>query len=198
MEDLTLQHEQVHIRRVYVLVREKGWVNDAVILHSEEEEFLVSVIEDGLEIIDFGPRYAHSQMKTIVPVTSDDAQLVADSDQLSEPEKDALPSGFQKDGNQRTAWIPALTLGNAADSKRVGKGQEQLKKNGTLSFEFYDSSSIKAAKGAQNRPTCTAVQISKGSADGLGCSDDVVAKQVAVNVFEASHEGVMDWTGSLS
>lgn len=61
MEDLTCLHSQTHIGRVCILVREKGWVNGSAVLRSEDVDFPINVMEDCLEIIDFGPRYEVSR-----------------------------------------------------------------------------------------------------------------------------------------
>lgn len=96
-EDLTFQHSQIHIRRVCVIVQIQSWVTGSVCLCCENEEFRVEVVEDGLEIIDFGPWYSHANSNFVDSKEPDDEQSVAESKLGSEPEsiEDFLPDGMQ-------------------------------------------------------------------------------------------------------
>lgn len=72
-------------------------------------EFVVNVIEDGLEIIDFGPRYLHSHSNSIVLETPDDEQSVAESEPTlkSESIEATQLAGDQEECIRCTAWKSA-------------------------------------------------------------------------------------------
>lgn len=170
VEDLTSQHEQVHIGRVCILVQDKCWVNGMARLCCDGVDFAISVIEDNLEIVDFGVRYTHSQGNSFIPATPDDAQSVAESEPASESEseKDSIDeSPFARFGAEtirRTACDSELTLGIEAKSKRVGKSPLMHKEKGLL---LATSTGKASAKGAQQKEVrVTPIQISQASQMG--------------------------------
>lgn len=80
VEDLTSNHAQTHIGRVNVLIRERSFVNDSVMLQHEKTEFHVDELEDGIKIIGFGPRHDHSRLNSANSIVPDDERLVVDFD----------------------------------------------------------------------------------------------------------------------
>lgn len=133
VEDLTSLHSQTHIRRVSVIIREHRFVNDSVLLcYEKTHEFQVDVLEDGLEIIDFGPRYDHSCLNSANSDVSDDERLVVDSAQALEADSINVlsPEAPQRNCRRSPALEPSMALGTTGVRKsRDGrhKGKEKVK-----------------------------------------------------------------------
>lgn len=187
IEDLTSQHCQTYIGRVCILIREQGWVNNS---HSVccEGGVTINVIEDNLEIIDYGPRYVNTLANSVSSKALEDENSVAESELVSKSES---PGGVSLDGEreectQRTAWDKALTLGIDEVSKSVDKDQHSEKPKECVPAGSTKSSPEKAALGEHAELQMSCVQISEGHSDRVGLSDDELALQLAINTCDVS------------
>lgn len=152
-------------------------------LSNEEGEHKVSVIEDSIELIDFGPRYVHSQSTFVVPETPDDEQSVAASEPPSDCESVELgPSDSdQEECVRRTAGLKTLTLGKVTSNKSgcsTHNGQDKLLQKHTTMLK---STTAIAAEGENRDLQFSPLVVSEGSTDGLGLTEAEMVHQLTLN-----------------
>lgn len=113
MEDLTTHRIQAHIGRVCIHATKLNYVNELVHLEFEGAVFQVKVLEDNIEIIDFGPCYKHPHEPDTNAVALEDDLSVAESDHISETESfvEELPADPVRKAKRRAAWEALAALG---------------------------------------------------------------------------------------
>lgn len=186
IENLTSQHSQGHIGRVSVLIKEQRLVNESVLLCCDGVEFMINVLEDVAEIIEFGPRYEHSRVHLTNMEFPVDERSMAGSDSGSEANSGgaASPNFADRISNRGAAWVNSKASRTIPVTRSVEGRLKGYKESMLKPVECAKSLAGRGDLEGGVSPVMSAIQIWEGRSSGPDPLDEAINNLLGQNACQ--------------